>query len=551
MSLLDEILNKIASAPYMATQPEFAADPWSPRVDGQRPASLGALSVIPADETLVSPFGNARFGGNTYGGNRYGGNTYGGAQYGASADPWNTRAESSTETAPFTRVVKVAAAGATPATVGGPEAKTAVPADDATARLAASPLYAPFSLGGVGPQQATASAGQWNTRVEDTPSAPERVASAAPAAPSRAPQQASMAASIPGLSSVGEFLSALGKGYSSGGLLGGIGDALQTVDSASAPRNLTITALQQKGLTPEQAMTVARSPELLKAVMPKLFVDRTAAHRPAEYSKTPFWGVDKDGNAIPLQVGTDGTIARPQIPEGVTISGKPITVDTATGTILIDPITRQPVGAFQKDIAGAASAKEQGEAQGKAAANLPQAVSNAQSALKLVDETINHPGRTWGTGVPFYFSGLPSTGSRDFNNRVDQLKGTTFLQAFQMLRGGGAITEIEGQKAENAIARLKDQAVSEADYLTALKDLREILAKGIGEAQRRAIAQPILPGGGAATPQYVTPPAAARTLAVGSAFSDDQLADLPDGAVIRDETGRRYRIQDGKAVPVQ
>lgn len=66
---------------------------------------------------------------------------------------------------------------------------------------------------------------------------------------------------------------------------------------------------------------------------------------------------------------------------------------------------------------------------------------------------------------------------RRFQPKIDQLKGQTFLNAYERLKGGGVITEIEGQKAESALARL-DQAQDADDYRKALQDLRDVVVAG-------------------------------------------------------------------------
>jgi hypothetical protein len=81
------------------------------------------------------------------------------------------------------------------------------------------------------------------------------------------------------------------------------------------------------------------------------------------------------------------------------------------------------------------------------------------------------------------------------------------LQAFQSLKGSGAITEVEGQKAEQAIARLST-AQSDEGFLRALQDFREAIAPAIERARQRVGGEqrPVTP---AAAPQG-TPPAQAR-----------------------------------------
>ena len=67
--------------------------------------------------------------------------------------------------------------------------------------------------------------------------------------------------------------------------------------------------------------------------------------------------------------------------------------------------------------------------------------------------------------------------------RIGQLQSNAWLSARQMLKGGGAITDYESQKAEAAVARL-ERPKSEGEFKQALKDLRDAIVEG--EAKLRA-----------------------------------------------------------------
>jgi hypothetical protein len=137
------------------------------------------------------------------------------------------------------------------------------------------------------------------------------------------------------------------------------------------------------------------------------------------------------------------------------------------------------------DIAGAAAAREQGEAQGKAGADIPRITANADRALQTIRQIRSHPGKKSGLGLTGLSAYIPGSEARGFANLVDQAKGQTFLEAFNSLRGGGQITEAEGQKATQALARL-DRYQSEADFEAALKDLEEVVIKGLDVARQKA-----------------------------------------------------------------
>lgn len=118
-----------------------------------------------------------------------------------------------------------------------------------------------------------------------------------------------------------------------------------------------------------------------------------------------------------------------------------------------------------------------------------------------IDAILNDPALPYATGFLEWTQNIPGTASKRFGTRADQLKGQAFLQAFESLKGAGQITEVEGQKATQAIGRL-DTAQSAEDYAQALRELRELLLLGTSRDPGTA-AQP--QAGAATTP----PPAAA------------------------------------------
>lgn len=132
----------------------------------------------------------------------------------------------------------------------------------------------------------------------------------------------------------------------------------------------------------------------------------------------------------------------------------------------------------------------QAQAQGRIA--LPQAVQTAQQTLDLINQIRNHPGRESATGIGGVLPGIPGTTQRDFVALLDQAKGKAFLEAFDSLKGGGQITEVEGRKATDAIARL-DRAQSRDGFLKALDDLQGVVETGMQRAQQRAGRPPAQP----------------------------------------------------------
>lgn len=153
----------------------------------------------------------------------------------------------------------------------------------------------------------------------------------------------------------------------------------------------------------------------------------------------------------------------------------------------LDAITLAKKG----DVEASKAAEERGEARGKAQADLSRVSDNAGLALKTIESIRAHPGKSAGLGWTAASGYIPGTDARGFANLVDQAKGQTFLEAFNSLRGGGQITEAEGAKATQALARL-DRYQSPQDFDAALRDLEEVIKTGLARAQSKA-ASPTAP----------------------------------------------------------
>jgi hypothetical protein len=203
-----------------------------------------------------------------------------------------------------------------------------------------------------------------------------------------------------------------------------------------------------------------------------------------EYGLQGIWGVGEDGKPAVMQLGKSGEAIRTKLPEGFQPNKEAQKLDLGTHWGILDPTTRQMVTTIPKDIAGEAKAKKVGEAQGEATVNLPKVEGMATEAIKTIDQIRKHPGKEWGIGVTGIVPPPPGTDVRGFVRLVDQARGQTFLQAFESLKGGGAITETEGTKAEQAIARL-DRAQSKEDFDKALSDLEEVIQVGLAKARQK------------------------------------------------------------------
>lgn len=224
---------------------------------------------------------------------------------------------------------------------------------------------------------------------------------------------------------------------------------------ASQRLNAIVQTLQQQGLSPEQ----------IQAAMPVFEQAVLAPPGGPSMGGAPLVGRSPEEQAA-LTTGAQEAARLQYLPQ--------------TEQIKADAAVRQA--------ADTATAKGRAEATLEAQQNLPRVLQESNNTIRLIDQALNHPGRVVATGAssrldPRNF--IPGTEARDFQALLDQIKGGTFLQAFQSLKGGGAITEVEGRKAEQAIARLQTDQTEEG-FANSLRELRQIAVDAIGRAQKKA-----------------------------------------------------------------
>jgi hypothetical protein len=151
----------------------------------------------------------------------------------------------------------------------------------------------------------------------------------------------------------------------------------------------------------------------------------------------------------------------------------------------------------------------------QAAERLPEAIAMNNDAIRKIDEMIGgvdakgnplpgakgkpHPGFTGAVGFGLGAQYIPGTDARGFKARHEEVLGQAFLDAFEALKGGGAITEIEGQKATAARTRM-NLATSEKEYMDAAREYQGVLKRGIENARSR-----IQRSGGTPPPSSGTP----------------------------------------------
>ena len=345
------------------------------------------------------------------------------------------------------------------------------------------------------------------------PQAPTDV-SARAMTPQAAPQQSEPSFLQQAASGLGDRLMAGFQGFANGGApLPALANLVNGLATGRTPQNQTKQFLVSRGIDPNLADTIVNDKTLLRAVVPQLMgaTGQTSDIKEYEYAKrqgftggladwmarkragagefgmTPIYGTMADGKPGIMQLGKNGTPQMVPLPDGFQIARDPIKVDGPTGTTILDPQTRQQVGFIPKDIRGAKTEESRGKAQGASRATLPTDLQAGQFAVDEINKLIDSKGfnEVFGSLDQFRPNFTMSAEGKDALARFDQLKGRAFLQAYTTLRGGGQITEVEGKKAEDALARL-NRSLSETEAKQALADFRDAVTVGMQKLREKA-----------------------------------------------------------------
>ena len=171
-----------------------------------------------------------------------------------------------------------------------------------------------------------------------------------------------------------------------------------------------------------------------------------------------------------------------------------------------------------------AAAKAAGTTKGKAIAtaeiNLPGVIATGQELERKIYEMVGKPpvykdGKlvqagtaphagfkgavgmgSWKTlGIPGVEQLTPGSAASDFKARFDEVMGGAFEEAYNTLKGGGSITEKEGEKATAAKTRMR-LAQSEKEFMIAAREYAGVVNKGIERAKAKAASGGSTPAGG-------------------------------------------------------
>lgn len=240
--------------------------------------------------------------------------------------------------------------------------------------------------------------------------------------------------------------------------------------------------------------------------------------------KAKIEATDENGRPVVKYIDSFGGVTN----TGETPWKSPIKMDQGGTNALIDPVSMKPVAQYGKTISPGESARlaqserhfganydlnrakfamdyspefqaqKAGEIAGakesavnriKAQTDLPKVIQQGEESIKLIDDLLAHPGFKISVGksavVGSPLSYVPGTDAASFDIALKQLKGKQFLEAFESLKGGGQITEIEGIKATQAMSRM-EKANTEDEFIKASREFQQIIRNGIGRAKTKA-----------------------------------------------------------------
>jgi hypothetical protein len=133
------------------------------------------------------------------------------------------------------------------------------------------------------------------------------------------------------------------------------------------------------------------------------------------------------------------------------------------------------------------------EQKNKIRMTMPSSEQNANRVLATLNDIATHPGLDKTVGLPRLIATplemIPGGDQRAFAQKFKQLSGQEFLAAYDQLRGGGGISVVEGEKAEQAISALKDTGISPAEFKKNMWIFRDAVQTGL-DKQRELIGLP-------------------------------------------------------------
>lgn len=183
-----------------------------------------------------------------------------------------------------------------------------------------------------------------------------------------------------------------------------------------------------------------------------------------QYGMSPIFMQDDKGNVIVGQLGDNNTLSPSRMPDQYKVMS--------------------PYDKSYQTTQGSENAKTTAEAQGQIG-SMRQIAQSINFQIKDLKDDPYLPNMLgpWDSRMP----NVSSNAAR-VQSKINQLQGGAFLQARQLLKGGGQITDYEGQKAEQAFIRL-NTAQKPEDFKAALDEFNYWVQEGLKKLEAQANGQ--------------------------------------------------------------
>ena len=260
--------------------------------------------------------------------------------------------------------------------------------------------------------------------------------------------------------------------------------------------------------------SVQKAPEAERQAAYEQIIGRVAELDPEAYQKLggapqqydPAWVRQAQSTLLPMAMGQEKFSAflaeRQKQPEARNLQIEEIGVDGGMfqKVQMMADGTTKPLGKPYRKAADAGVDLRRDLADEKRQAQDQKIADSVSYTSDLIDQMIGadetqppHPGLSAAVGAKGatallnFGNAVPGTDAANFESLFNQIRGRQFLEAFQSLKGGGQITQIEGEKATQAISRMS-LAQSEAEFVKAAREFQSVINS---VKERRAVGQTV------------------------------------------------------------
>lgn len=238
---------------------------------------------------------------------------------------------------------------------------------------------------------------------------------------------------------------------------------MQELQVSQQQANQTVAYLERIGRT-DLADLVRQQPSLAPEVLKAIL---TQQGKQETYGTSVHYYTDAEGNPQAYQTSAFGGKRDLELPEGAT------------------PVTSESAAAGKKFTALELQYLTEKEQDGKEGIDVMSrqliSLENALADPEIMDAISSKVGVLQGR--------VPAVTSNQTlgESYIENFAAKSFMRAFQMLKGGGQITEREGAAAAAAIDRLQKFTLSDEDYKKAMEDARDELQDLVDIAESRQL----------------------------------------------------------------